>query len=755
MNVTRLVSSKISLTACLVALLFASGAQAASSPDETEQAVQAVQGFTPAARSYAKSFDEMGLGSYELIGLNNDAYLNVGVRADEVVESATLELNMSYSPAMLEGLSHFKVYLNNEVVGIIPLPKQASPEPVVQRLTLDPRYFSDFNQLRLSLVGHYTLGCEDPAHTSLWANISKESRLLLTVSPVTLPNDLSLLPAPFFDRRDNGRLDLPFVFSAQPDTETLAAAGIAASWFGASADYRSARFPATLNRLPAGHAVIFAKNGDRIRGLRLPSVTGPTIDIIAAYKRPAVKYLVVRGRDGNDLRKAAQALALGNVLMSGSQAKIRSVDLGRARQANDAPNWVRTTSPIRFAELVKEPYELQRSYANRDPIRLNLRLPPDLFTWRVRGIDIDLRYRYTPPIRHDNSLLGVFLNNQLVTAYRLLPGQQVDAKQLNLPVLDEASIQAKKVLSAPPFYVGVRNELQLRYQPEVSKNNLCSSKVSDSFVAAIDPDSTIDFSHYPHYIAMPNLNVFAQAGFPFTRYADLAQTAVVLSDKPSAGDITAMLNSVAKFSATTGFPGLRLSVATVSTVDKVVDRDLLIIGSPAAIALRTQWMPDIPSYMTRAMRVLRSSQTQIDDESSWLTAQGDPVARRDITVMLSANGEHSALTSYQSPKRLGRTIVALHATNNESLQKLFDAMDRSDLAERIQGDVALVNDEQVNSFRTQKIYHVGHLPIMTRMWLIFSGQPVLLAAASIILGLFVAMLMFFGLNYLAKRRLVK
>ena len=755
MNLTRLVSSTTSMTALLAVLLCATGVQAASVADASEQEAQAEQGFIPTARSYARSFSEMGAGSYELIGLNNNAYLNVGVRADEVVESATLELNMSYSPAMLEGLSHFKVYLNNEVVGIIPLPKQTSPEPVVQRLNIDPRYFSDFNQLRLSLVGHYTLGCEDPAHTSLWANISKDSRLLLKVSPVTFPNDLALLPAPFFDKRDNRRLNLPFVFSAQPSTDTLAAAGIAASWFGQSADYRSARFPATINSLPAGHAVIFAKNGDRIRGLNLPSVSGPTIDIISAYKRPAVKYLVIRGRDGGDLRKAAQALALGNVLMSGSQAQIRSVDLGKARLANDAPNWVRTTSPIRFAELIKEPYELQRSYANRDPIRLNLRLPPDLFTWRVRGIDIDLRYRYTPPISHDNSLLGVYLNNQLVTAYPLLPGQQTDAKQLNLPVLDEASIQAKKVLSAPPFYVGVRNELQLRYQPEVSKKNLCSSPISDSLVAAIDPDSTIDFSRYPHYIAMPNLSVFAQAGFPFTRYADLAQTAVVLSDKPSAGDITAMLNSVAKFSATTGFPGVRLSVATVSTVDKVADKDLLIIGSPAAIEIRTQWIPGLPSYMTRVMRVLRSSQAQTDAESSWLTAQGDPIARRDITVMLSANGEHSALTSYQSPKSPGHTVVALHATSNDSLQKLFDAMDRNELAERMQGDVALVNGEQVDSFRTQKIYHVGHLPVMTRMWLVFSGQPILLAIASIVLGLFVAMLMFFGLNYLAKRRLVK
>lgn len=713
------------------------------------------QGFTPSERSYARSFSEMGSGSYELVGLNNDAYLNVGVRADEIVQSATLELSMSYSPALLEGLSHIKVYLNNEVVGTVPLPKQTSPEPVVSRVRIDPRYFSDFNQLRLSLVGHYTLGCEDPAHTSLWANISKNSRLLLQVAPITLPNDLARLPAPFFDRRDNQRLTIPFVFAAQPSTDTLAAAGIVASWFGQSADYRPARFPASLNRLPAGHAVVFATNGDRISGLSLPDVSGPTIDLIAAYRRPAVKYLVIRGRDINDLRIAAQALALGKVLMSGSQARIRSVDLGTPRLANDAPNWVRTNGPIRFAELIKAPYELQRSYANRDPIRLNLRLPPDLFTWRVRGIDMDLRYRYTPPVRRDNSLLSVYLNDQLVTAYPLLPGQHSDAQQLSMPVLDEASIQAKKTLSAPPFYVGVRNELQLRYQPEVTKENLCTAQISDSLVAAIDPDSSIDFSRYPHYIAMPSLSAFAQAGFPFTRYADLAQTAVVMADQPSAGDITAMLNSVARLSAATGYPGVRLQVVSVATAEQMTSKDFLVIGSTAARELRAQWQPQAPAYVTRVMRVLRSSQPQTDAESGWLTAQGDPIARRDISVMLTANGAHSAITSYQSPRGKARTVVALNATDNASLQGLLDALDRPQLVERMSGDVVLVNGQQVDSFRTQKVYHVGHLPVLTRMWLAFSDQPILLAIASVALGLFVAMLMFFGLNYVAKRRLVK
>jgi hypothetical protein len=42
-------------------------------------------------------------------------------------------------------------------------------------------------------------------------------------------------------------------------------------------------------------------------------------------------------------------------------------------------------------------------------------------------------------------------------------------------------------------------------------------------------NSSIDVSHVSHFIEMPNLSVFAQKGFPFTRMADLSDTGVVFN----------------------------------------------------------------------------------------------------------------------------------------------------------------------------------------------------------------------------------
>ncbi len=44
----------------------------------------------------------------------------------------------------------------------------------------------------------------------------------------------------------------------------------------------------------------------------------------------------------------------------------------------------------------------------------------------------------------------------------------------------------------------------------------------------IGDDSTIDFSKYYHFIALPDLRVFANAGFPYSRMADLSDTLVVV-----------------------------------------------------------------------------------------------------------------------------------------------------------------------------------------------------------------------------------
>ncbi|NKJ47219.1 cellulose synthase regulator BcsB, partial [Burkholderia sp. SG-MS1] len=212
-----------------------------------------------AATSTTTHLSFAALGAYQplnLRGLDDARTVNVGVRLDRVVTAARLRLRYTYSPALVFPLSHLKVSINNEVVATVPFDREHAGQIVTQEIALDPRFLADYNQLDLRLIAHYTLDhCEDPDNSALWADVSPTSELILDSAPIRLPNDLALLPAPFFDRRDVSRLTLPFVLPAGADDATLRSAGVLASWFGAQADYRQARFP-SLSALPSdAHAV--------------------------------------------------------------------------------------------------------------------------------------------------------------------------------------------------------------------------------------------------------------------------------------------------------------------------------------------------------------------------------------------------------------------------------------------------------------------------------------------------------------------
>jgi hypothetical protein len=163
-------------------------------------------------RQWKVSLKDLGVARpMTLRGVESEAGVGAGVRLDEIVETATLRLTFTLSPALIPTLSHLKVILNDETLQTIVLNKERLGSPQTVELNIDPRYFTDYNRFRFQFIGHYTLECEMPSHSSLWATISNTSQLELSLRQIALRDDLALLPAPFFDPRDNRPLTLAFV----------------------------------------------------------------------------------------------------------------------------------------------------------------------------------------------------------------------------------------------------------------------------------------------------------------------------------------------------------------------------------------------------------------------------------------------------------------------------------------------------------------------------------------------------------------
>ena len=705
--------------------------------------------LAPAGVARDLTLKQMGAyGPIKLRGQDPNGTLNVAVRNDEVVTGAKLRLVYTYSPSLIYSLSHLKVFLNGEVVATLPLDKEQAGQTVSKEVVLVPRLFTDFNRIGVQMIAHYTLDhCEDPYHSSLWTDISPDTTLTLTTSEIGLPNSLALLPAPFFDRRDNRPLVVPFLLPAQADAQTLRAAGVVSSWFGALAGWRGARFPVVQAPPTEGHVIAFALPNAMPAGVKLGEIKGPTVIVMANPASPPEsgrKLLVLAGRDTRELQEAANALVLGQVGMSGDQAIVKSVDLGPQRRPYDAPNWAPVDRPVSFKELVTDPAQLEAAGFNPQPIRVDMRLPPDLFAWARHSVPLNVHYRYTAPSNYNDSVLNIGVNDQLLRSLRLRPADPSGVeRQFNVPLLSSSEARGAEEIRVPALRIGSTNQFQFQFHMDSQKTGLCVSAATDSARAAVDPDSNVDFSQFVHYTAMPNLTFFANSGFPFTRMADLADTAVVVPDAPDAHEQEALFTMLGQLGRWSGLPALRVAVVPAASVESVRDRDLLVIGTGTAGQLMAKWGKGLPMLIEGSENDL--SVRELTDRPK---GQG-PVAR----AAMSVNGPTAAFVGFQSPYTKGRSVVALAANGSDHLGDLLDVLGDDTKLGEIRGDLTVVRQKVVVGLTVGDTYYVGHLPWYAWLWIHISRYPALMALAGILAGLFVALTVFWALGRLAAHRL--
>jgi len=692
----------------------------------------AIPGLPPAGtrtRSSTQSLRDLGI-DYEITlrGVQGVAGVPFSVRNDQVVDQAALRLRYSYSPSLLPDLSHLKVTVNDVTVATLPVPTEQAGQVLERDIAIDPRLITDYNRINLQLIGHYTRECEDPDHTSLWANIDSASTLQLGWVPLPLNNDLSLLPVPFFDARDTRTLQLPFAFAAQPDAATLESAGIVASWFGALAGYRGARFSATRNAIPLeGNAVVVATPQHAPAGITLPQIAGPTLAVVTHPNDPNGKLLLVLGRDGGELRTAASALALGTPL-SGPSMTIGALAKVTPRKPHDAPNWVPSDRPVRFAELVQRPSELNVRGYNPDLVRVGLQLPPDLFTWQTQGIPMDLRYRYTLPEGADKSALNISINDAFVTTLPLNGLPRADSAmgmlRNKLRVRGTLPIEQRVMLPTGPF--SANSQLRFHFFFDRPQAGECKNTFPD-VSAAIDDDSSIDLSGFAHFMAMPNLAAFGNAGFPFTRMADLSETGVVLPDTASSDDIANALTLFGRMGASTGYPALGNRILRAAQVREHPALDLLVLGSRDNQPLYSEWATHLPigdgaqrrfvlsDWAARQMPRLFSADGRRTDLPTTAEVSVRP-APGDVVMM-----------GFQSPLDAQRSVVAILADDPARVSDLFDAWFKPETLREFQGSVVLLHEGRVRSLAGNQTYHVGTLPPLLWLRWYFSHNPLLLA----------------------------
>ncbi|MGB0211325.1 UDP-forming cellulose synthase catalytic subunit [Algiphilus sp.] len=632
--------------------------------------------------------------------------LPLSLRDDQVVTDARLELDYRFSPALRPDISQLNIQFNGDTIDSWKLDSE-TPDRNSRTIAIDPKLFLRYNQLAFHSVASYARDeCEDPTHPSLWVEIGGDSRLHVELAALPLRPDLERMPAPFFDAADQRRLRLPVVLPDGSDNAIIAAATTLGSWFGMLADWRGAEFPVSFGALPDTdmHMVAMRTSTRDIDGFEgIPIPEEPEIRVVEHPDNPVLQVLLISARDAAGLQHAVQALAYGEVSMRGTSARVTDFTPPEPLPANQAPRWLSPGDDIALEPFARD--GLSASGLSPAALRFEFRLAPHLFFAEASFIDLDLTARAGAGIS-DRSMLGIRLN-----------GQFIDDVQIH----DDSGRAVERDIRTqlPTSALEYRNQLALHFDLIRGQTKYCEVFDPALLRASVDRGLDVDFPRHAYYARLPNLALFADGGFPFTRHADGAEMAFVLPRDPVAEDLSAALTLAGFLGRSTGAVLSRAEVLTETAVENDYDRDLLYVGGSERLSATGGAEIPLPLRMKGDEVNLQRADPL---EQMFARMDGrDPEAARTYAarVVHSAGNRLGAIVAAESPFASNRSVVVVTSGSRASVMDTARILLDPGRSQFMGGDVSLADGESVSSYLLGPQYAVGTMPLdwAVRFWI--------------------------------------
>ncbi len=680
--------------------------------------------LAPLSQSKLETFDLAALGIKQALrirGQRGEVGIPFSINRQEIVTEARLHLHASFSEQLQAEHSSLDVLLNGELVQNIAL-SSGEAAGMQRELVINPLLLQPFNRLNLRLNGHLASACANPLHPAIWAEIDQRTSLQLTTQRLPFSSDLDSFPEPFFDAADLRSLRLPIVLPDSPSESLLENAAMVAAYFGAQARYRGASFPVYLDELPVEHAVVFALAGDLpVAELALPDIDGPTLAVLDNPRDPLAKLLLVSGRTPEELRSAALNLVLRPSKLKGKLMRPEPLYVEQ-RSPYDAPNWISNSRATRFAELA-DISALSSENLFPETMTLGFRAAPDTFLWRGDNLPMRIRYRFPEGDWFDasRSRLDISLNGRYLTSAPMIK-QGVFEKVRNW--LGYQSRQEDALIEIPPYLIYGDNQLGFYFNLALNPGENCDLSLPDKSYSFIDADSALDLSATQHFAELPNLSFFVGAGFPFTRMADLSETAVILPVRPMASEIEAMLGLMGRFGDATGYPATGVEVMFgTAQLQQVAQRDLLVVGQLDEQRLDLSPLLEGSAFRSDEQRLRIQPMPMLERIKALVGGdwgrEFDPADR-----MLSGYKEFQGFISRRSPLAPQRAVVMALASRSEWLPDNVERLRNATLNAHIRGDIAFFeSDEKVLSYRVGPLFSYGSMPWPMYVRWLFSERP--------------------------------
>ncbi|MDE1154211.1 MAG: UDP-forming cellulose synthase catalytic subunit [Acidobacteriaceae bacterium] len=694
-----------------------------------------------------------------------DAYHSVyfSLPQTQVVKTATMTIRYHFSPGLLPSISHLKVSLNGTQFASIPVTtaplvtgneqndlssaqklnsvRVETNTQLTAQLTLPAEMLVHNNELTFEFIGHYTMQCEDPSHTTLWAHVDTTTSLELAGNLLPLQNDLKILPMPFYDSSVNLHPSIPVVFLSQPSQHALEAAGIVASWFGKLTDYRPVHFPISMGAIPQGNAIVISDNPSQLpAGLSVVGSSGPTLAMRTNPGDPYSKVLVLTGDNGDDLVTAARVLTLTPPgLLAGDMQHVSLTEAPKKMEPDAAPRWLRTEHITPLADFT-EGNDLQGEGSM--PVNIFMRLPPDLYYGGKSNLAFVMNYRYNGIPLADESSLQMYMNGAYVSSTPL-PHTNSASKILQ-------TVVPVPVVTMRPF----SNSMMGKFIFQLAVKGKCQDTAPMNLQGAILKDSYLDLRDIPHWAKLPDLELFSNAGYPFTRRADLSDSAVVLPANPSVEEIELFLSLMGHFGAQTGYPVIYLTVTDADGMKKGSGKDYLVLGTMDDQPAISKVNDMLPVRIESNSLSVQDTKGYFDPlEHAWWKVKGSD--HIESGKLLTQGVLPDALVEgIEWPHGSSNSVVLIALRDKSTARSFIDEFLRSSQSSDISQSVSVLQGSHFESYRIgNQVYHVGYLNPLVQLSLLFSEFSWMIVLGAVVFCFLMAALLRAMLRRHARRRL--
>ncbi|MCU5773839.1 cellulose biosynthesis cyclic di-GMP-binding regulatory protein BcsB [Erwiniaceae bacterium BAC15a-03b] len=657
---------------------------------------------------------------------------------DQVITNARLDLALRVSPALAARNTSIQLMLNGQPLGTLPL-NASDSDTATYQLDIPAAMVVSSNNLSFKINDADQLLCERDSAEQYQVVILPQTRLSLEGQQLNTGTSMRNFPRPFIDPLQMTGANVTMVFPSTVTPGQITAAAMVSSWMGIQADYRGATFPVLRNQLPEKNGIVYGQPGEKIGNLTLPVVNGPTLQLVDNPDNPTYKLMLVIGKDEDQLRQAAYRLIKAPLMQDASTLNVTAQTIP-VRKPYDAPRWINTDRPVRLAELLRKDQSLTTNGIWHDALRVNFRAAPDLFLWDGDSIPVQLNYRFPAEgwIDENNSSLNVTLNG---TFLRNLTVNKVGLLENIWHRLGGDARQESYALKLEPYLIYGDNQLQLYFNIKPKADAPCSVLLNNNIKSRIEDNSSIDLSNTRHFTLLPNLSYFVGASFPFSRMADFSQTVLMMPEKPSDAEISALLDMAGRAGNATGVTLDHNSVmfgipAGGSSLERLKNSDVLAISTMGQSAFNQAMLVNSP-YDTTTHTFGVKAPTTLDNLRSWLT--GDWYRKPlDADRYFSSNESWRGFVSYRSPWSEDHLVVMTIASSDQQLLSLHNDLNSPRINAGIRGDTAIITDENgIRSFRVGPQFPSGQMPwYMMIVW--YANQhSVLLALCALLLSIIV------------------